>query len=110
MQLEKAIDATRAAADAKGKEALRFRKPRKADGAAVWALIQSIDALDDNSMYCNLLQCSHFSGTCALAEIEGTAVGWISGYIPPEKPDTPPVSCPVEIRRSTWLPTRWNSP
>jgi len=43
MQLEKAIDATRAAADAKGKEALRFRKPRKADGAAVWALIQRID-------------------------------------------------------------------
>src|SRR3546814_3094851 len=45
-------------------------------------------ALDDNSLYCNLLQCSHFAGTCALAEIDGRAVGWISGYLPPEKPDT----------------------
>src|SRR3546814_18366403 len=45
-------------------------------------------ALDDNSLYCNLLQCSHFAGTCALAEIDGRAVGWISGYLPPEMPDT----------------------
>jgi L-2,4-diaminobutyric acid acetyltransferase len=88
MQLEKAIDATRAGADAEEPEALRFRKPHKADGAAVWALIQNIDALDDNSMYCNLLQCSHFASTCALAELDGEPVGWISGYLPPDKPDT----------------------
>ena len=48
-----------------------MRKPRKADGARVWNLIKSIEKLDDNSMYCNLLQCSHFAGTCALAELVG---------------------------------------
>jgi L-2,4-diaminobutyric acid acetyltransferase len=69
-------------------QALTFRRPRKADGAAVWAMIKDIGPLDDNSMYCNLLQCSHFAGTCALAELGGKPVGWISAYIPPEQPHT----------------------
>jgi len=84
MQLDRAVDAPRA----KGSKTVTFRAPRKSDGARIWALIRSIEALDDNSMYCNLLQCSHFAGTCALAEIDGRPVGWISGYLPPEKPDT----------------------
>ena len=88
MQLKEAINAPRHKANESGEATLTFRKPRKADGAAVWDLIQSIDALDDNSMYCNLLQCSHFAGTCALAELNGKPVGWISGYLPPDKPDT----------------------
>ena len=68
--------------------ALTLRRPRKADGAKVWAMIQEIEALDDNSMYCNLLQCSHFAGTCAVAVEDGQPIGWVSGYIPPEMPDT----------------------
>jgi L-2,4-diaminobutyric acid acetyltransferase len=84
MQLDRAVDAPRA----KSGETVTFRAPRKADGVRIWALIRSIEALDDNSMYCNLLQCSHFASTCALAEIDGRPVGWISGYLPPEKPDT----------------------
>lgn len=66
---------------------LTIRAPRREDGAAVWKLVRDTDALDDNSMYCNLLQCSHFAGTCALAELDGEIVGWVSGYIPPEHPD-----------------------
>jgi L-2,4-diaminobutyric acid acetyltransferase len=81
MQLNQAVYAPRA-------QAVTYRRPRKADGARIWALIKSIEALDDNSMYCNLLQCSHFAGTCALAEMDGKPVGWISGYLPPERPDT----------------------
>jgi L-2,4-diaminobutyric acid acetyltransferase len=69
-------------------ESIEVRRPRKADGSKVWELIQSIEKLDDNSMYCNLLQCSHFASTCALAEMNGEAVGWISGYVLPESPDT----------------------
>ena len=84
MQLDRAVDAHRL----RGSETLTLRAPRKPDGARIWALIRSIEALDDNSMYCNLLQCSHFASTCALAEIDGKPVGWISGYLPPEKPDT----------------------
>ncbi|MEQ8355159.1 MAG: diaminobutyrate acetyltransferase [Kiloniellaceae bacterium] len=93
MQLENAVEAPRTQTG----ETLLVRKPRKADGARVWNLIKSIEKLDDNSMYCNLLQCSHFAGTCALAELvgaemdgelDGEPVGWISGYIPPESEDT----------------------
>ena len=84
MQLDRAVHAPRA----QNGQAVTFRRPRKADGARIWALIKSIEALDDNSMYCNLLQCSHFASTCALAEIDGRPVGWISGYLPPEQPHT----------------------
>ncbi|NDV86777.1 diaminobutyrate acetyltransferase [Aurantimonas aggregata] len=66
---------------------IHLRAPRRQDGADVWALVQGTAGLDDNSMYCNLLQCTHFAATCALAEIDGAVVGWVSGYIPPETPD-----------------------
>jgi len=65
-----------------------LRAPRGTDGAAIWSLIQAQTSLDDNSLYCNLLQATHFAGTCALAEQDGRIVGWVSGYIPPEQPDT----------------------
>lgn len=66
---------------------ISIRAPRRDDGAAVWKLVRDTAGLDDNSMYCNLLQCSHFASTCALAELDGEVVGWISGYIPPEHPE-----------------------
>ncbi len=65
-----------------------IRAPRGTDGAAIWSLIQSQPSLDDNSLYCNLLQATHFAGTCALAEQDGVIVGWLSGYIPPEQQGT----------------------
>ncbi|MBI1361586.1 MAG: diaminobutyrate acetyltransferase [Alphaproteobacteria bacterium] len=67
---------------------LLFREPRAADGAMVHDLIAQCPPLDPNSLYCNLLQCSHFAGTCVIAEIGGKAGGWISGYIRPDRPDT----------------------
>ncbi len=39
--------------------------------------------LDPNSLYCNLLQCTHFAATSALAETDGDVVGFVSGYRPP---------------------------
>ncbi|WP_328585429.1 diaminobutyrate acetyltransferase [Croceicoccus estronivorus] len=54
------------------------------DGPAVTALIASCPPLDPNSAYCNLLQCSHFSDTCIVAECDGKVVGWISGYRLPQ--------------------------
>lgn len=68
--------------------AVRLRAPRGTDGAAIWSLIQKQPSLDDNSLYCNLLQSTHFAGTCTLAEIDEKIVGWVSGYIPPEQQDT----------------------
>jgi L-2,4-diaminobutyric acid acetyltransferase len=66
----------------------RLRKPRKGDGAAVWGLIAECKPLDENSMYCNLLQCDHFADTCILAEKGGEIVGWISGYLLPGDAET----------------------
>jgi L-2,4-diaminobutyric acid acetyltransferase len=56
-----------------------LRKPTAEDGAAVWELVANCKPLDENSMYCNLIQCEHFADTCVLAELDGEAVGWISG-------------------------------
>jgi L-2,4-diaminobutyric acid acetyltransferase len=69
-------------------ESLVLRPPRPEDGARVWQLVRETASLDDNSMYCNLLQCSHFAGTCAIAELDDAVAGWVSGYVPPEAPDT----------------------
>lgn len=62
---------------------LVFRAPEPEDGKAVWELIRSCGPLDDNSLYCNLLQCDHFADTCILAERDGEILGWISAYLPP---------------------------
>jgi L-2,4-diaminobutyric acid acetyltransferase len=66
---------------------VHLRKPTVEDGSDVWELISACKPLDENSMYFNLIQCDHFADTCILAEREGQIVGWISGHIPPEKPD-----------------------
>lgn len=67
---------------------LTLRKPNPEDGPAVHALIGRCQPLDTNSMYCNLLQCSHFRNTAVLAEEQGQVVGFVSGYLLPEQPDT----------------------
>lgn len=66
----------------------RLRKPGADDGADIWDLVRACAPLDENSMYCNLLQCDHFRDTCVLAEIDGRTLGWISAYIPPSDPGT----------------------
>lgn len=69
-------------------DAITFRKPEVSDGSRVHALIRECKPLDENSMYCNLLQCTHFADTCVAAEMDGDLVGFISGYIPPKQPNT----------------------
>jgi len=64
-----------------------YRPPSALDGAAVFRLVEQCPPLDTNSMYCNLLQCSHFSSTSVAAEYQGELAGFISGYILPERPD-----------------------
>nr|WP_221200540.1 diaminobutyrate acetyltransferase [Litorivivens lipolytica] len=67
---------------------MSFRVPQATDGAALHQLVANCPPLDPNSLYCNLLQCSHFADTAVAVEYEGELVGFISGYIPPNKPDT----------------------
>ncbi|WP_137701483.1 diaminobutyrate acetyltransferase [Marimonas lutisalis] len=67
---------------------LTFRKPEAQDGAAVWELVRACKPLDENSMYCNLLQADHFRDTCVVAELDGKVVGWVSGYVLPYDAET----------------------
>lgn len=62
--------------------------PGPEDAAEIHALIAACPPLDTNSLYANLIQCTHFATSCAVARRNGKVVGWISGHRPPEKEDT----------------------
>lgn len=71
------------------KSKIHFRKPISEDGFALHQLIQRCPPLDTNSVYCNLLQCTHFADSAIVAVTdEGDLVGSISGYVPPSRQDT----------------------
>ena len=65
---------------------LVLRKPRPDDGPAIWELVRACKPLDENSLYCNLVQAEHFADTCVVAERDGAVVGWISGHMIPGEP------------------------
>jgi L-2,4-diaminobutyric acid acetyltransferase len=65
-----------------------MRSPSLEDGMAACRLIENCPPLDTNSSYCNLLQCSHFAGTSVITHRDGDLVGFISGYVIPERRDT----------------------
>lgn len=65
-----------------------FRHPTLADGPHIFSLIANCPPLDQNSRYCNLLQASHFSQTCASAWSDDTLLGFVSGYVLPSDPKT----------------------
>ncbi len=67
---------------------LSIRTPNPEDGPAISELIRACRPLDENSMYCNLLQCCDFADTCVVAELDGRIAGWISGYVKPADPQT----------------------
>ena len=64
---------------------LTLRMPDATDGAGIWELVRKCKPLDENSMYCNLVQADHFRDTCVVAELDGEIVGWISGHIIPDR-------------------------
>ncbi|HRQ05128.1 MAG TPA: diaminobutyrate acetyltransferase [Nitrosomonas halophila] len=74
--------------EVKQRSRIVIRQPFSTDGASVNALIASCPPLDQNSLYCNLLQCTHFSATSALAEQDGRVLGFVSGYRLPDEPET----------------------
>lgn len=67
---------------------LLLRQPIAADGSAVHRLIEQCPPLDRNSLYCNLLQCTHFADTCSVAVYAGAIVGFVSAYKPPSCSNT----------------------
>lgn len=66
-------------------DGITLRKPESQDGSRVHKLVRECKPLDENSVYCNLLQCTHFADTSVAAEMDGDLVGFISGYLPPKQ-------------------------
>ena len=72
-----------------GRSHFSFRPPTDKDGRHVHALIARCPPLDINSLYANLLQCTHFGETSLLAEEDkGRLAGFVSAYRLPQNPDT----------------------
>ncbi|MFJ9925451.1 MULTISPECIES: diaminobutyrate acetyltransferase [Streptomyces] len=68
---------------------LLIDRPATADGAALWRLAKDSKTLDVNSSYSYLLWCRDFAGTSAVARgADGTPVGFVTGYIRPDRPRT----------------------
>ena len=67
---------------------VELRSPVTEDGPAIHDLISRCPPLDLNSPYAYLLLCQHFRHTCVVAAGPNSIDGFVSAYIPPEKPDT----------------------
>lgn len=75
---------------------ISLRVPVAEDAFALHELVKNSPPLDSNSLYCNLLHCTHFSSTsvAALASPPASStaapelVGFVSAYIPPQQSDT----------------------
>ncbi|XOV85100.1 MAG: diaminobutyrate acetyltransferase [bacterium] len=66
---------------------MKFSKPQRQDGPAMFNLVKRCPPLDVNSRYCNLLQATHFKETSIVAHEDGHLVGFVSGYRLPQHPD-----------------------
>lgn len=67
---------------------LEFRLPLVDDGPDIHALVADCPPLDLNACYAYLLLAQHFSRTCIVAASPQQLLGFISGYVPPQQPDT----------------------
>lgn len=70
------------------KLSIDLRIPSSEDGTPVHNLIRKSAFLDDNSLYCYLLLCTHFAETSVVATMGEQIVGVVTAYVPPQQPDT----------------------
>ncbi|GGI67807.1 L-2,4-diaminobutyric acid acetyltransferase [Saccharopolyspora subtropica] len=67
---------------------LEIDTPVVADGPELHRIARDSAVLDVNSPYAYLLWCRDFAQTSAVARIDGAVVGFVTGYIRPDAPDT----------------------
>lgn len=63
-----------------------IRPPCLQDGAAITRLVKQSQTLDVNSSYLYFLLADHFAETCAVAEVDGQLVGFVTAYRLPKDP------------------------
>lgn len=64
---------------------IELRKPKKEDAKKIVNLIKIGGTLDLNSEYLYLLQTTHFQESCCVAVYKDEIVGFVSGYMIPQK-------------------------
>ncbi|MCE5291024.1 MAG: diaminobutyrate acetyltransferase [Nocardiaceae bacterium] len=62
--------------------------PTASDGKRMWRIANDAASLDLNSSYAYLLWSSHFSATSAVAKVGDQVIGFATGFIPPDQPDS----------------------
>jgi L-2,4-diaminobutyric acid acetyltransferase len=65
-----------------------FRIPRPGDAPAVWDMVDASEELDNNSPYHYALWFRDFAETSLVATVDDEVVGFLTGYLRPEAPDT----------------------
>ncbi|HEY2764021.1 MAG TPA: diaminobutyrate acetyltransferase [Pseudonocardiaceae bacterium] len=69
-------------------DGVTIAEPDSADGPHLWRLTRDSGVLDVNSSYAYLMWCRDFAGTSAVARLDGTVVGFVTGFVRPQAPDT----------------------
>lgn len=62
--------------------------PNVNNGADMWRVARDSQKLDLNSSYAYLLWAEDFAETSAVATVDGQVVGFVIGYLRPQRPDT----------------------
>ncbi|WP_343838831.1 diaminobutyrate acetyltransferase [Salinibacillus aidingensis] len=70
----------------KQSDSITFEKPDVTDGSAMWELVND-SSLDQNSPYKYIMMCEYFADTCVVAKENDKLAGFVTAFIPPEKPD-----------------------
>ncbi len=64
-------------------------EPTAEDGKEIWKLANALaPELDLNSAYKYLILCEFFPSSCVIAKNEEKVIGFITGFVSPERPDT----------------------
>jgi L-2,4-diaminobutyric acid acetyltransferase len=74
--------------DLQSNRAVRIESPVVDDGVELWRIAKDSKVLDVNSRYAYLLWCRDFADTTVVARRGGDALGFVTGYRRPERPDT----------------------
>ena len=62
--------------------------PTPADGPVLWSIADGTGVLDVNSRYAYALWSRDFAATSVVARLDGSPVGFVTGYRRPTEPDT----------------------
>lgn len=68
--------------------AVDYRMPTVDDGTRLWEIASDSKVLDVNSSYAYVLWCHDFASTSIVAEVDGRAIGFVTGYRRQSDPST----------------------